>query len=114
MKRFKTTYFTRLLSVKLMLALCSLSLSVAASAAPLKIGDDYGGGKIALILSPGDAGYADLAEHFMIPTKSDISETDEWAESKEAHDSMEEAGHVGIYLKHRSPQNHVAVGGYEQ
>jgi hypothetical protein len=113
MKRFKTTYCTSLWTVMLLATFWSLAGSECALGASLKIGDNYGGGKIALILQPGDPGYADLAEHFIVVAKTDISETEELPDAKEAADSIEETSLVERYLQNNIPSRQVAEEGYE-
>ncbi len=90
----------------------TISVTVCSSGAPLKIGDEYGGGKIAVILKPGDQGYSDLAEQFMIASKADISESENLTSAQTASDKMEQNGYCDRLLQIKVPQNQVAIGGY--
>lgn len=65
----------------------------------LKIGDQFGGGVVAFVLEPGDPGYAEVAEHFLIIAKADISETFEWSESKAAAFQLEENSLHDSYMR---------------
>jgi hypothetical protein len=104
---------TRFLVKALLLTTFStISVTVCSSGAPLKIGDEYGGGKIAVILEPGDPGYSDLAEQFMIASKADISESENLTAAQTASDKMEQNGYCDRLLQSKVPRNQVAVGGY--
>jgi hypothetical protein len=114
MEQFNNKYLIRLSAASLITTCWSLSVAVCAPRAPLKIGDEYGGGKIALILEPGDPGYSDLAEQFMVTSKTDISKTDDSKEAKEASDSMEETSHYDRYLQSNARRNQDMANGYNR
>ena len=112
MNRCKTRNSGRILISLLLTTIGTISVAVCSSGAPLKIGDEYGGGKIACILEPGDTGYAELAEQFMIASKADISESENLTAAQTASDKMEHSGYCDRLLQIKSPRNQVAVGGY--
>jgi hypothetical protein len=112
MKPFKKPSFTRLSIALVFTILGTFSLSVSSPVAPLKIGDEYGGGKIALILSPGDPGYGEIAKQFLIASNDDISETDKWPEAQKVSDNRNVSDHYDIYLQNKARPHQVAAGGY--
>lgn len=107
-------YFTRLASALLITVLGTFALSLSAFGTPLKIGDDYEGGKIALILGPGDPGYGEIAKQFMIASKKEISETEKWPEAQKVSNKDEVSDHYDIYLQNRVREHRVAVGGFSR
>jgi hypothetical protein len=114
MKLFQTTFLTRLSTVMLITTFGTLGVSASSPGTPLKIGDEYGGGKIALILGPGEPGYAEIAEQFVIASHEEISETDKWPETQKVSDKGEVSDHYDIYLQSKVQQRQVAVGRYSR
>lgn len=114
MKGFQTTCLTRLSAALLITSFGTLAVSASSSGTPLKIGDEFGGGKIALILGPGEQGYAEIAKQFMIASHEYISEADKWPETQKRSDKGEVSDHYDIYLQNKVQPRHVAVGGYSQ
>ncbi|NTW54963.1 MAG: DUF1566 domain-containing protein [Chlorobaculum sp.] len=55
--------------------------SATSVAASLKIGDLYGGGKVAYLFQPGDAGYVAGQSHGLIAATADIGEGMMWAKA---------------------------------
>jgi len=80
MKPFTKKSFTRLWIALLLTGLSMVSVSAQSSAVSYKIGDTYGGGKVAYIFQSGDSGYIENQEHGLIAAEADVNTTyqDAW------------------------------------
>ncbi|ACF42771.1 hypothetical protein [Pelodictyon phaeoclathratiforme] len=101
----------RLVKALLLTSVGTVSLAVCSSGAPQKIGDEYGGGIIAAIFNPGDPGYSDMAEQFMIASKTDVSESEILSSNLAASDKMEQYGYYDRLLQSEEVLRHVAASG---
>ncbi len=80
MKHFTKKNFTRLWTALLLAALIMVAVTVRSYAVTYKIGDTYGGGKVAYIFQSGDAGYVAGQQHGLIAAEADVNNTykDAW------------------------------------
>ncbi len=80
MKHFTKKSFTRLWMAVLLTGLGMVSASTQSSAVTYKIGDTYGGGKVAYIFQSGDSGYVEGQQHGLIAAEADVNTTykDAW------------------------------------
>ena len=80
MKHSTNKRFTRLWAVLLFAGLSMVSVTVQSYAVTYKIGDTYGGGKVAYIFQSGDAGYVEGQQHGLIAAEADVNTTykDAW------------------------------------
>ncbi len=84
-----------------------------------KIGNYYGGGKIAYIFQPGEKGYVEGERHGLIAAEADLPGGDKytWEAAKKACDDLDENGYSDWYLPskeelHQLYLNRSAVGGF--
>ena len=83
----------------MLLGLCVVSVSPLLSAAPINVGDEYGGGKVFYILQPGDQGYKAGELHGLVAANEDLpQESLSWFEAKAAVEMMEVRGNKGWSL----------------
>jgi len=68
------------------------SVQVPSSAATIAVGDEYGGGKVACILKPGDAGYNETKKQVLISAEANISGVLCWSDAKAAFNKLEGTG----------------------
>ena len=66
MKPFTKKSLARLLTTFLLAGLSMVSLTSLSSAVTYKIGDTFGGGKVAYIFQSGDRGYVEGQQHGLI------------------------------------------------
>ena len=106
----------RLMSTFVLLGLCVVSHPL--SAAPINVGDEYGGGKVVYLLQPGDHGYKEGESHGLIAAKEDLpQESLSWFEAKAAVERMEVSGNKGWSLPNEKElsllyQSKDLVGGF--
>jgi|GEM_PF-1637558 len=100
-----------LVKALLLASVGTVSLAVCSFGAPRKIGDTYGGGIIAAIFNPGDPGYSDIAEQFMIASKTDVSESENLSSNLAASDKMEQYGYYDRLLQSRRVERPVTASG---
>ncbi len=93
MKNLVRTRFAPPLKWLLLTGMGLLSLSPLSTAEPLKIGDAYGGGKIAYILQPGDNKYAEFTEEAVIIGKAEVSAALYWVDTKTSYDRLDAIGY---------------------
>jgi len=91
-----------------------------AMAAPINVGDEYGGGRVVYVLQPGDPGYSAGEPHGLIAAKEDLpDETLSWSEAKAAAERLEISGNRGWSLPNERElglmyQNKELVGGLRE
>ena len=73
MKQFTKKSFTRLWMALLLTGLSMVSVTTRSSAVTYKIGDTYGGGKVAYIFQSGDSGYVEGQQHGLIAAEADVN-----------------------------------------
>ncbi len=118
MKRFLKILCIPLLRTLLLSCLGIVMVSSILSAAPINIGDQYGGGKVVYLLQPGDPGYKAGESHGLIAAKDDLpQESLSWFEAKNAVERMELSGNKGWSLPSEKEliilyQNKDLVGGF--
>jgi hypothetical protein len=82
MKPFAKINFTRVWIVLLLAGLSMVSVTARSYAVTYKIGDTYGGGKVAYIFKAGDPGYVEGEQHGLIAAEDDVNTTytDAWTD----------------------------------
>jgi hypothetical protein len=73
MKPFTKKSYTRVWIAWLLAGLSMVSVTAQSSAVTYKIGDTYGGGKVAYIFQPGDPGYVEGEQHGLIAAEADVN-----------------------------------------
>jgi len=112
MKTCNGIYGFRYLKVLLLAVSVIVTVPALSAGAPIKIGDQFGGGIVAYVMEPGDPGYAEAAEHFLIIAKADLSETFDWSESKAASILLEENSIHDRYMRIREIPARIADSGH--
>ncbi len=118
MKNFSKKVCIRLLAAMLLWGMGTVTVSEVSFAAPVNVGDEYGGGKVVYLLQPGDSGYVAGEEHGLIAAKQDLPEESlNWAEAKAAAERLELSGYKGWSLPSQQElsllyQNQAIVGGF--
>ncbi len=95
----------RLLKPLLLGAVGFVALSTHSMAAMLKVGDEYGGGKVAYIFQPGDNDYAKTADQAVIVAKADVSASLYWSDTRTSTDKLEGIGYYDGNLPRRVRQD---------
>lgn len=103
-------HLTRSLMLLLLSATSMATLSVKSSAALLKVGDEFGGGKIVYIFNPGDKGYAERTEQAVIIGKADVSVNIYWSEAKTSMDRIDAIGYHDVNLHRNTLHHDLAIG----
>ena len=80
MNLFKKKSFTRLGTAVLLCGLSMVFFTARSSAVTYKIGDIYGGGKVAYVFQSADPGYVEGQQHGLIAAEADVNTTytDAW------------------------------------
>jgi len=88
--------------------------------ASLKVGDDFGGGKVVYLVQPGEPGYREDEPHGLVAAPEDLTiDTFSWSEAKAATEKLEIAGNKGWSLPDEKElamlyQNKELVGGFRE
>lgn len=90
MKPFTNKSFTQVWVALFLAGLSMVSVTAKSFAVTYKIGDTYGGGKIAYIFQPGDPGYVEGKQHGLIAAEADVSTT--------YKDAWDGDSHTGVYV----------------
>ncbi len=118
MKQFLRILFVPLLRTLLLSGFGVVMVSSILSAAPINVGDEYGGGTVVYILQPGDPGYSAGELHGFVAAKDDLpKESVNWFEAKSAVERMEVNGNKGWSLPNEGElsllyKNQTLVGGF--
>jgi len=81
-----------------------ITFSPLSLAAPLMVGDDYGGGRVVYIFQPGDKEFAETADQAVIVAKAEASSTLSWTDSRSSTDKLEGLGSSDRNLPARTRQ----------
>ncbi len=98
---------------------CVMAPSLLFSA-PLKVGDDFGGGKVVYLVQPGEEDYKADEPHGIVVAPEDLSDDAlSWSEAKAAAERMEIGGAKGWSLPNEKEllllyQNRDVVGGFRE
>jgi len=97
----------------------SLPTTYAAVQSQLKIGDSYGGGKIAYIFSQKERGYVAGQTHGLIAAKNDLGFSDTWAKTVKACKDYRVGGFSDWHLPNKEELNRLyvnrmAIGGFKE
>ncbi len=118
MKYFFRTLIPGLMRTLVLMGLGVVSVSPLLFAAPVNVGDEYGGGKVVYLLQPGDQGYKAGESHGLIAAKEDLpQESLSWFEAKAAVSRMDVSGNKGWSLPNEKElsllyQSRDVVGGF--
>ncbi len=104
MKNYPKIVPARVLELLLLTALGMTTLSPLSLAAPLMVGDEYGGGKVVYIYQPGDKGFAEKADQAVIVAKADVSASISWSDTRSSTDKLEGIGSHDGNLHERTRQ----------
>jgi hypothetical protein len=118
-----TKLFTKTISRRWLMPLLLFVLMLAVDpllshAALIKIGDEYGAGRVVYILQPGDVHYKANEQHGLIAAMEDLpQESLSWSEAKAATARLEISGYKGWSLPTREEltmlyKNQAVVGGF--
>ena len=118
MKHFVNKIGIRLMTAFLLSGLSLIVVSGVSSAAPVSVGDQYGGGKVVYVLQPGDPGYSAGEQHGFIAATEDLPEESlTWSEAKSAVARLAINGNTGWSLPTEQQlslmyQHQAVVGGF--
>jgi hypothetical protein len=118
MKHFLKKVSIRLMTALLLSGLGMIVVSSVSSAAPVNVGEEYGGGKVVYVLQPGDPGYSAGEQHGLIAANEDLpQESLTWSEAKAATERLEINGNKGWSLPTQQElslmyQHQAVVGGF--
>jgi len=104
MKNYPTVVPARLLKFLLLTFSAMTTLSSLTLAAPLMIGDEYGGGRVVYIYQPGDKRFAETADQAVIVAKADVSASSSWSDTRSSTDKLEGIGSHDGNLHERARQ----------
>ncbi len=104
MQHYLKIISARSLRFLLLNAVVMLTFSLLSPAAPLMVGDEYGGGKVVYIFQPGDKDFAETADQAVIVAKADVSAALSWSDTKSSTDKLEGIGFHDRNLPNRAKQ----------
>jgi hypothetical protein len=91
----------------------------AADQASLRIGDHFGGGKVAYILKPGDRAYIPGQTHGLIVASKDLSDADTWKKAVHTSRNYRAGGNSDWRLPNREElrklyEHRFTIGGFRE